>query len=203
MGLVTAMGCAGSALVAAALAVEPDAWLATSAALLALGVAGEVAAQSARGPGSFASWIIDALHGLDRATLRARTKGVLMQVRDAVDLRLNAIVDPERSGGHDLAELARLCAQGGATLVQLRDKLSETRAMVATRARDQEGAGAASACRWSSTIASMWRSPPAPTACMSARTTWRWRMREDCWAATPSSACRSRPWRRPKPRRSI
>src|SRR5580698_26871 len=51
-----------------------------------------------------------------------------------VDLRLNAIVDPERSGGHDLADLARLCAQGGATLVQLRDKLSETRAMV-TRAR--------------------------------------------------------------------
>ena len=47
-----------------------------------------------------------------------------------VDLRLNAIVDPERSGGHDLADLARLCAQGGATLIQLRDKLSETRAMV-------------------------------------------------------------------------
>jgi thiamine-phosphate pyrophosphorylase len=49
-----------------------------------------------------------------------------------VDLRLNAIVDPERSGGHDLADLARLCAEGGATLVQLRDKLSDTRAMVAT-----------------------------------------------------------------------
>ena len=48
------------------------------------------------------------------------------------DLRLNAIVDPERSGGHDLADLARLCAEGGATLVQLRDKLSDTRAMVAT-----------------------------------------------------------------------
>jgi thiamine-phosphate pyrophosphorylase len=48
----------------------------------------------------------------------------------AVDLRLNAIVDPERAGGRDLAELARLCAQGGATLIQLRDKLSETRAMV-------------------------------------------------------------------------
>jgi len=47
-----------------------------------------------------------------------------------VDLRLNAIVDPERSGGHGLAELARLCAEGGATLVQLRDKMSETRAMV-------------------------------------------------------------------------
>jgi thiamine-phosphate pyrophosphorylase len=49
----------------------------------------------------------------------------------AVDLRLNAIVDPERAGGRDLADLARLCAQGGATLVQLRDKVSETRAMVA------------------------------------------------------------------------
>ena len=49
-----------------------------------------------------------------------------------IDLRLNAIVDPERAGGHDLATLARLCAEGGATLVQLRDKLSETRAMVET-----------------------------------------------------------------------
>jgi len=74
MGLVTGMGCAGSALVCAALAVEPDAWLATNAALIALGVAGEVAAQSAPGPGRFASWIVDALHSLDRATLRARAK---------------------------------------------------------------------------------------------------------------------------------
>jgi thiamine-phosphate pyrophosphorylase len=47
-----------------------------------------------------------------------------------VDLRLNAIVDPERSGGRNLAELARLCAEGGATLIQLRDKVSETRAMI-------------------------------------------------------------------------
>ena len=46
-----------------------------------------------------------------------------------VDLRLNVIVDPERAGGHDLAELARLCAQGGATLVQLRDKHGDTGAM--------------------------------------------------------------------------
>jgi hydroxyethylthiazole kinase len=74
MGLVTAMGCAGSALVAAALVVERDRWRATVAALVALGVAGEVAAENASGPGRFASWIIDALHGLDRATLRARTR---------------------------------------------------------------------------------------------------------------------------------
>jgi len=47
-----------------------------------------------------------------------------------VDLRLNAIVDPERCGGRDLAELARLCAEGGATLIQLRDKHGDTGAMV-------------------------------------------------------------------------
>lgn len=52
-------------------------------------------------------------------------------MRNPVDLRLNAIVDPERAGGRDLAELARLCAEGGATLIQLRDKVDETRAMVA------------------------------------------------------------------------
>jgi hydroxyethylthiazole kinase len=74
MSLVTAMGCAGAALVAAALAVEADAWLATLAALAAFGVAGEIAAQGAQGPGSFAVAMIDALHGIDRGTLRARVK---------------------------------------------------------------------------------------------------------------------------------
>ncbi len=74
MGLVTAMGCAASALTCAALAVETDAWLATVAALAALGVAGEVAGQTARGPGSFSAAIIDALYNLDGATLRARIK---------------------------------------------------------------------------------------------------------------------------------
>jgi hydroxyethylthiazole kinase len=74
MGLVTAMGCAASALVCATLAVETDAWLATVAALAALGVAGEVAGQTARGPGSFSAAIIDALYNLDAATLRARIK---------------------------------------------------------------------------------------------------------------------------------
>ncbi len=47
-----------------------------------------------------------------------------------VDLRLNAIVDPERAGGRDLVDLARRVAEGGATLLQLRDKHGETRAMV-------------------------------------------------------------------------
>ena len=49
-----------------------------------------------------------------------------------LNLRLNAIVDPERAGGHQLADLAARCVRGGATLVQLRDKRSETRALIET-----------------------------------------------------------------------
>ncbi|MGD0334856.1 MAG: thiamine phosphate synthase [Xanthobacteraceae bacterium] len=47
-----------------------------------------------------------------------------------IDLRLYAIVDAERAGGYALADLARRVAEGGATFVQLRDKRSETRAIV-------------------------------------------------------------------------
>jgi thiamine-phosphate pyrophosphorylase len=47
-----------------------------------------------------------------------------------LDLRLNAIVDPERAGGYQLADLAARCVRGGATLVQLRDKRSETRTLI-------------------------------------------------------------------------
>jgi hydroxyethylthiazole kinase len=69
MAKVTAMGCAGSALVGACLAVEKDVWVATASGLLILGVAGQIAAKSAKGPGSFAAGILDALHTLDGATL--------------------------------------------------------------------------------------------------------------------------------------
>ena len=74
MAKVTAMGCAGSALVAAFLAIEPDALMATAIALLTIGIAGELAAEEARGPGSFAAAILDALHNLDAATLSAKAR---------------------------------------------------------------------------------------------------------------------------------
>lgn len=48
----------------------------------------------------------------------------------AVDLRLYALIDPDHAGEHDLVGLARQVAAGGATLVQLRDKRSGTRAMI-------------------------------------------------------------------------
>jgi hydroxyethylthiazole kinase len=74
MAKVTATGCAASALVAACLAVDGDPWKATAAGLIVLGVAGEVAAARARGPGSFAVEIIDALHRLDRTMILERTR---------------------------------------------------------------------------------------------------------------------------------
>jgi hydroxyethylthiazole kinase len=40
--------------------------------LLLFAVSGEVAATRARGPGSFAMEIVDALYGLDQETLRKR-----------------------------------------------------------------------------------------------------------------------------------
>jgi hydroxyethylthiazole kinase len=71
MARVTAMGCAASALTAACLAVETDPWQAVVAALILIGVAGEIAAAHAGGPGSFAVAIIDAVHNLDRAAVIA------------------------------------------------------------------------------------------------------------------------------------
>ncbi|MBX6425192.1 MAG: thiamine phosphate synthase [Variibacter sp.] len=47
-----------------------------------------------------------------------------------LDLRLNAILDPQRAGGRALVELARSVVRGGATLLQLRDKTGSTRRMV-------------------------------------------------------------------------
>ncbi|HZP70649.1 MAG TPA: hydroxyethylthiazole kinase [Pseudolabrys sp.] len=74
MAKITAMGCAGSALVAACLAVEPDAFRAAVAALAIVGVAGEIAGGGSAGPGSFAVAIVDTLHNLDGRALAARLK---------------------------------------------------------------------------------------------------------------------------------
>ncbi len=74
MAQVTAMGCAGAAVVTACLAVEEDAWLATIAGLSAFAIAGECAAERSQGPGSFAVAFIDALAGAERDTLRTRAR---------------------------------------------------------------------------------------------------------------------------------
>jgi hydroxyethylthiazole kinase len=74
MAKVTAMGCAGSAMVTACLAVEPDAFRAAAAALTILGVAGERAADNSTGPASFAVAVIDTLHNLSGLALADRAR---------------------------------------------------------------------------------------------------------------------------------
>ena len=74
MARVTAMGCAASALTAAFLAVESDAFAATASALLCFGVAGGLAGERAQGPGSFPAALLDALYALDKHTLEEKAR---------------------------------------------------------------------------------------------------------------------------------
>jgi thiamine-phosphate pyrophosphorylase len=48
----------------------------------------------------------------------------------SADLSLYVLVDPSRSGGRPLADIAAAAARGGATLVQLRDKRAEARVLI-------------------------------------------------------------------------
>jgi hydroxyethylthiazole kinase len=69
MTRVTGMGCTASAVTGAFLAVEADAFEAAVQAMVVMGIAGELAAAKAAGPGSFQLQFLDALHGLRDADL--------------------------------------------------------------------------------------------------------------------------------------
>ncbi len=71
---VTGTGCIATALVGAFLGAGLPAFDAAVAGLATLGVAGEIAAAGAAGPGSFEVALRDALHGLDDAALAARAR---------------------------------------------------------------------------------------------------------------------------------
>lgn len=72
MTRVTAVGCAATALVGAFLAVGEDPLQATAAALATMGVAGDIAAEGAAGPGSFRVALLDALYRIDGRELARR-----------------------------------------------------------------------------------------------------------------------------------
>jgi hydroxyethylthiazole kinase len=69
MTRVTALGCSASALVGAFLASHADAVFAAAAALAVIGLAGEMAAREAPGPGTFRTRLLDALYAMDRESL--------------------------------------------------------------------------------------------------------------------------------------
>ncbi len=80
MGAITGSGCMASALVGAFRAVLADSFLAGAAAMIAFGIAGEVAAERSAGPGTFRQQLMDAVYALDGETIRARAR---VTVRDA------------------------------------------------------------------------------------------------------------------------
>ena len=76
MERVTALGCALTGVCGAFLALEKDAFIATAAAIAIYGVAGEMAAEGAEGPGSFRVAFLDRLAAITPAEVAARLKVV-------------------------------------------------------------------------------------------------------------------------------
>jgi hydroxyethylthiazole kinase len=74
MPKVTGLGCTASALAGAFAAVNASAREAAVNAMAVMGIAGELAAEQARGPGTFLVHFLDALYLLDEADIRERVK---------------------------------------------------------------------------------------------------------------------------------
>jgi hydroxyethylthiazole kinase len=69
---ITGTGCAASAITGAFCAVQKDFFVAAAAALITFGIAGELAASSNPGPGSFQPLLLDALDALDADVVSKR-----------------------------------------------------------------------------------------------------------------------------------
>lgn len=72
MTRVTGLGCTASALCGAFAAVTRDRPLAAAQAMAVMGIAGELAADGAEGPGTLQLRFLDALYRLDEATIAGR-----------------------------------------------------------------------------------------------------------------------------------
>lgn len=74
MTRVTGMGCAASALIGACLAIGGDKVHAITSAMIWTGIAGELAAGTSNGPGSFQAQYLDALSSLSQTEIAERLK---------------------------------------------------------------------------------------------------------------------------------
>ena len=77
MPRVTGLGCTASALTGAFAAVNRSPLHAAANAMAVMGIAGEIAAEKAQGPGSFQTLFIDALYGLREEDIAGRLKMVM------------------------------------------------------------------------------------------------------------------------------
>ena len=74
LGMVTGTGCAATTAIAAFAGITPDPLEAAAAGLAFFGLAGEVAAQKARAPGSYQAALLDALYEITPDQLQAGAK---------------------------------------------------------------------------------------------------------------------------------
>ncbi|MEM7656519.1 MAG: hydroxyethylthiazole kinase [Bacteroidota bacterium] len=74
MAKVTGMGCTATSLIGACLGVHEDAFEATMAAMSLIGVAGELAAKKAAGPGSLQLHLLDTLYTLSKEEFTATVR---------------------------------------------------------------------------------------------------------------------------------
>jgi hydroxyethylthiazole kinase len=74
MPRVTGLGCAASALCGAFAAVNPQPLAATAHAMAVMGIAGEIAAEKAAGPGTLQLHFLDALHNLSEESIASRLR---------------------------------------------------------------------------------------------------------------------------------
>ena len=83
MGAITGSGCMATALIGAFRSVQPDPFLAATAAMIAFGIAGEIAAERSVGPGTFRQNLMDAVYGLGGEVIRARARATMTTVMAA------------------------------------------------------------------------------------------------------------------------
>jgi len=74
MGRLTGTGCAATAIIGAFLSVDNDPVTASATALAYFGLAGEIGATTANGPGSFMTASLDALYNIDETILKGGAK---------------------------------------------------------------------------------------------------------------------------------
>lgn len=74
MAKVTGMGCTATALIGAFIGAEEDAYEATTAAMLVMGVVGEIAAGIAQGPGSLQMSFYDVLYNITPELIKERAQ---------------------------------------------------------------------------------------------------------------------------------
>ena len=74
MAKVTGMGCTSTAIIGACIAVESNIHLAATAAMAMMGIAGDMADKSSKGPGSFQVNFLDSLYLMSDEIIKNKVK---------------------------------------------------------------------------------------------------------------------------------